>query len=74
MASRGDVANLLRHPPARKWISRWAFFGPAHRSITLERHDFSSNKKFYTHDGKAHFNVTEWRPSGDPIDENFLSS
>jgi assimilatory nitrate reductase catalytic subunit len=27
--------------------------------------------KFYTHDGKAHFNVTEWRPSGDPISEDF---
>jgi assimilatory nitrate reductase catalytic subunit len=29
------------------------------------------DKKFYTHDGKAHFNVTEWRPSGDPINEEY---
>ncbi|MGA9981220.1 MAG: molybdopterin dinucleotide binding domain-containing protein, partial [Candidatus Sulfotelmatobacter sp.] len=26
---------------------------------------------FYTHDGKAHFNVTEWRPSGDPVSEEY---
>jgi assimilatory nitrate reductase catalytic subunit len=29
------------------------------------------DKKFYTHDGKAHFNLTEWRPSGDPINEEY---
>ena len=29
------------------------------------------DKKFYTHDGKAHFNVTEWRPSGDPINDEY---
>jgi assimilatory nitrate reductase catalytic subunit len=29
------------------------------------------DRKFYTHDGKAHFHVTEWRPSGDPISEDF---
>ena len=29
------------------------------------------DKKFYTHDGKAHFNVTEWRPSGDPIGDEY---
>ena len=27
--------------------------------------------KFYHKDGKAHFQVTEWRPSGDPIDAQF---
>jgi assimilatory nitrate reductase catalytic subunit len=26
---------------------------------------------FYTNDGKAHFQVTNWRPSGDPIDGDF---
>lgn len=30
-----------------------------------------SDRRFYTHDGKAHFNVTEWRPSGDPVSEDF---
>jgi assimilatory nitrate reductase catalytic subunit len=30
-----------------------------------------TDKKFYTHDGKAHFNVTEWRSSGDPISDDF---
>jgi len=30
-----------------------------------------ADKKFYTHDGKAHFNKTEWRPSGDPIDDQY---
>ena len=30
-----------------------------------------ADRKFYTHDGKAHFYVTEWRPSGDPIDEEY---
>ena len=30
-----------------------------------------SDRKFYTHDGKAHFNVTEWRASGDPISDDF---
>jgi assimilatory nitrate reductase catalytic subunit len=29
------------------------------------------DKKFYTQDGKAHFNVTEWRPSGDPIGDEY---
>ena len=29
------------------------------------------DKKFYTHDGKAHFNVTEWRPSGDPVNDEY---
>jgi len=29
------------------------------------------DKKFYTHDGKAHFNKTEWRPSGDPVDDDY---
>ncbi|HEY4572852.1 MAG TPA: molybdopterin oxidoreductase family protein [Thermoanaerobaculia bacterium] len=27
--------------------------------------------KFFHADGKAHFQVTEWRPSGDPVDETF---
>ncbi len=31
------------------------------------------DRKFYTHDGKAHFNVTEWRPSGDPISDEYPS-
>ena len=30
-----------------------------------------ADKTFYTHDGKAHFNKTEWRPSGDPVDEEY---
>lgn len=30
-----------------------------------------ADRKFYTHDGKAHFNVTEWRLSGDPISDEF---
>ena len=30
-----------------------------------------SDKNFYTHDGKAHFIKTEWRPSGDPIDGQY---
>ncbi len=30
-----------------------------------------ADRKFYTHDAKAHFNVTEWRASGDPISEDF---
>jgi predicted molibdopterin-dependent oxidoreductase YjgC len=30
-----------------------------------------TDKMFYTHDRKAHFNVTEWRPSGDPVDEGY---
>jgi assimilatory nitrate reductase catalytic subunit len=30
-----------------------------------------SDRKFYTQDGKAHFNVTEWRPSGDPVNEEY---
>ncbi len=29
------------------------------------------DRKFYTHDGKAHFNVTEWRAPGDPVNEEF---
>jgi assimilatory nitrate reductase catalytic subunit len=29
------------------------------------------DKKFYTSDGKAHFQVTTWRASGDPVDENY---
>lgn len=27
--------------------------------------------KFYTNDQKAHFQVTEWRPSGDPVDDQY---
>src|SRR5512142_1353954 len=27
--------------------------------------------KFYTRDGKAHFQVTTWRPSGDPVDQDY---
>lgn len=30
-----------------------------------------AGQKFYTHDGKAHFNATEWRPSGDPVNEDY---
>src|SRR5215510_8573558 len=30
-----------------------------------------ADKKFYTHDGKARFNRTEWRPSGDPVDDDY---
>jgi assimilatory nitrate reductase catalytic subunit len=30
-----------------------------------------SDRKFYTHDAKAHFHTTEWRPSGDPIDSQY---
>ena len=30
-----------------------------------------ADRNFYTHDGKAHFNVTEWRPSGDPVNEDY---
>ena len=30
-----------------------------------------ADKKFYTQDGKAHFNVTEWRPSGDPVNDEY---
>jgi assimilatory nitrate reductase catalytic subunit len=30
-----------------------------------------TDKKFYTHDGKAHFSKTVWRPSGDPIDDQY---
>jgi assimilatory nitrate reductase catalytic subunit len=29
------------------------------------------NGKFWHKDGKAHFQVTEWRPAGDPIDEQY---
>lgn len=27
--------------------------------------------KFYTNDQKAHFQVTKWRPSGDPVDDQY---
>jgi assimilatory nitrate reductase catalytic subunit len=30
-----------------------------------------ADRMFYTHDRKAHFTVTEWRPSGDPVDEKY---
>jgi assimilatory nitrate reductase catalytic subunit len=30
-----------------------------------------ADNKFYTHDGKAHFNKTPWRPSGDPVDDDY---
>jgi len=30
-----------------------------------------ADKKFYTHDGRAHFNVTEWRESGDPVNADY---
>ena len=30
-----------------------------------------ADKKFYTHDGKAHFNITEWRESGDPVNPDY---
>ncbi len=29
------------------------------------------DKKFHTSDGKAHFQVTSWRPSGDPVDQEY---
>jgi assimilatory nitrate reductase catalytic subunit len=29
------------------------------------------NGRFYHADGKAHFQVTEWRPAGDPTDQQF---
>jgi assimilatory nitrate reductase catalytic subunit len=29
------------------------------------------DKNFHTSDGKAHFQVTTWRASGDPVDEDF---
>lgn len=30
-----------------------------------------ADKKFYTQDRKAHFTRTEWRPSGDPVDDDY---
>jgi assimilatory nitrate reductase catalytic subunit len=29
------------------------------------------DKKFHTSDGKAHFQITTWRPSGDPVDQDY---
>jgi assimilatory nitrate reductase catalytic subunit len=29
------------------------------------------NMKFYTNDQKAHFQITQWRPSGDPVDDQY---
>ena len=29
------------------------------------------NMRFYTNDQKAHFQVTQWRPSGDPVDDQY---
>ena len=70
VASRGGIAD---------------YYGITYESIDKEKGIFwpcpsldhpgtphlFADRKFYTHDGKAHFNVTEWRPSGDPVNEDY---
>lgn len=70
IASRGGVADYYgityERVDAQKGIF-WPCPSLDHPGTPL----LFADRKFYTHDGKAHFNVTEWRPSGDPISEGF---
>jgi assimilatory nitrate reductase catalytic subunit len=69
-ASRGGVADYYGITYA-KVDDRKGVFWPC---PTLEHPGtprLFEDKKFHTHDEKAHFEVTTWRPSGDPIDEQY---
>ncbi len=70
VASRGGVADYYgityERVDAQKGIF-WPCPSLDHPGTPL----LFADRKFYTHDGKAHFNVPEWRPSGDPISEHF---
>jgi assimilatory nitrate reductase catalytic subunit len=69
-ASRGGVADYYGIT-YQKIDERKGVFWPC---PTLEHPGtprLFENMNFYTNDQKAHFQVTQWRPSGDPVDDQY---
>jgi assimilatory nitrate reductase catalytic subunit len=69
-ASRGGVADYygITYEKVDKMKGVfWPCPTPEHPGTPRLFEDF----KFHTTDGKPHFQVTEWRPSGDPVDEHY---
>ena len=70
VASRGGVADYYgityERVDKKKGIF-WPCPGLDHPGTPI----LFTDKKFYTQDGKAHFSKTEWRPSGDPVDDHY---
>jgi assimilatory nitrate reductase catalytic subunit len=70
VASKGGIADYYgityERVDAQKGIF-WPCPSLAHPGTPL----LFADRKFYTHDGKAHFNVTDWRPSGDPVNQEY---
>ena len=67
---RGHRGLLRDHLGAHRRRSS-ACSGRAPRSAIPARRASSRTRRFYHPDGKAHFQVTEWRESGDPVDASF---
>ena len=70
VASKGGVADYFgityEKVDERKGVF-WPCPTPEHPGTPRLFED----KKFHTSDGKAHFQVTTWRPSGDPVDQEY---
>jgi assimilatory nitrate reductase catalytic subunit len=70
VASKGGVADYYgityEKVDAEKGVF-WPCPTPEHPGTPRLFED----RKFYTQDRKAHFQVTPWRPSGDPVDEQY---
>ncbi|MGZ7039985.1 MAG: molybdopterin oxidoreductase family protein, partial [Thermoanaerobaculia bacterium] len=70
VASKGGVADYfgISYEKVDKQMGVfWPCPSPEHTGTPRLFED----KKFYTHDGMAHFQVTTWRPSGDPVDNDY---
>jgi assimilatory nitrate reductase catalytic subunit len=70
VASRGGIADYYGITYERIDKEKGIFWPCPSLDHPGTPHLFA-DRKFYTHDGKAHFNVTEWRPSGDPVNDEY---
>jgi assimilatory nitrate reductase catalytic subunit len=69
-ASRGGVADyygITYEKVDRNLGVFWPCPTPDHSGTPRLFEDMH----FHTNDGKAHFQVTEWRPPGDPVDDDY---
>jgi assimilatory nitrate reductase catalytic subunit len=69
-ASRGGVADYYGIT-YQKIDERKGVFWPCPTLDHPGTPRLFENMKFYTNDQKAHFQVTQWRPSGDPVDDQY---
>ena len=63
--------RLLRHHLRERSIEQMGVFWPCPSLDHPGTPRLFEDGKFFHPDGKAHFNVTEWRDSGDPVDDEY---